>query len=211
MNTDTERTSPARSTSGLGIKDIMTAAAMLVLSMVCNSIIAALALPIPIVYLYLAAPIEMFIGATFYLVAANRINKHGLLFIWVAIQGLIYGLLGYLFMVPYFLILAVVCELAMVGRNTYRSPIRNGIGWATLSVGMVIGNAIPLWFAWDTFQSTASAGGFSDQLIDMFVDISTNPWLLILACVLSMIGGFLGVLFGQRLLRRHFRKAGVVV
>ncbi len=143
MNTDTDRTSPAQSTSGLDIKDIMTAAAMLVLSMGCNSIIAMIALPLPIVYLYLAAPIEMFVGATFYLVAANRINKHGLLFVWVAVP-------------------------------------------------------------------TASAGGFSEQLLDMFRDISTNPWLLILACGLSMIGGFLGVLFGQKLLRRHFRKAGVV-
>ncbi len=188
MNTENDQASLAQTTSKLGIKDIMTAAAMLVLSMGCNSIIAAIALPFPVFYLYLAAPIEMFIGATFYLVAANRINKHGLLFIWVAIQGLIYGLLGYPFMVPYFLLLAAICELAMIGQDTYRNPIRNGIGWALLSAGMVIGNAIPLWFAWESFQATASAGGFSDQLIDMFVNISTNPLLLILACALSMIG-----------------------
>ncbi len=35
----------------------------------------------PILYLYGTAGIEMFIGAIFYLVAANRVNKHGLLFI----------------------------------------------------------------------------------------------------------------------------------
>ena len=35
------------------------------------------------------AGIDAFIGATFYLVAANRINKHGLLFAWATVYGLI--------------------------------------------------------------------------------------------------------------------------
>ncbi len=210
MGAEAENAGITKPASKLTIRDIMTAAAMLVLSMVTNALIAGLMLPIPVAYLYIAAPIEMFVAATFYLVAAHRINKHGLLFLWATVQGLVFGIFGYPFLIPYFLIVGVVCELAMIGKDSYRTTVRNGLGWGLLGVGMVIGNAVPLWFAWDSFKANATRDGFSSQVIDMMVDLSTNPLLLALACLLTLIGSFLGVLFGYRLLRRHFRKAGVV-
>ena len=54
-----------------------------------------------LVYLYGSAGIDAFIGAIFYLVAANRVNKHGLLFAWAAVYGVIQGVMGYMFLIPY--------------------------------------------------------------------------------------------------------------
>ena len=98
-------------------------------------VIGMVTLPFPAVYLYGSAGIDAFIGATFYLVAANRINKHGLLFAWATVYGLIQGVMGYMFLVPYFLIVALIAELCMVGKNTYRSAVRNRIGWMVNSIG----------------------------------------------------------------------------
>ena len=64
-----------------GIRDIMTIAAMMVINFAIAMVIGMVTLPFPAVYLYGSAGIDAFIGATFYLVAANRINKHGL---WLA-------------------------------------------------------------------------------------------------------------------------------
>lgn len=63
-----------------GIRDIMTIAAMMVITFLVAMIIGSFTLPFPAVYLYGSAGIDAFIGAIFYLVAANRVNKHGLLF-----------------------------------------------------------------------------------------------------------------------------------
>ena len=69
----------------IGVRDIMTIAAMMVINFAIAMVIGMVTLPFPAVYLYGSAGIDAFIGATFYLVAANRINKHGLLFAWAAV------------------------------------------------------------------------------------------------------------------------------
>ena len=74
-----------------GIRDIMTIAAMMVINFAIAMIIGMVTLPFPVVYLYGSAGIDAFIGAIFYLVAANRVNKHGLLFAWAAVYGVIQG------------------------------------------------------------------------------------------------------------------------
>lgn len=79
----------------IGVRDIMTIAAMMVINFAIAMVIGTVTLPFPVVYLYGSAGIDAFVGATFYLVAANRINKHGLLFAWAAVYGLIQGIMGY--------------------------------------------------------------------------------------------------------------------
>ncbi len=200
----------AATKKGLSVRDIMTLAAMLVLALVCNSVVGALAIPFPGFYLYIAAGLGSFLGATFYLVTANRVNKHGLLLIWATVQGVIYGLGGYFFLIPYFFVVGLVCELAMIGTNSYRKPVRNAIGWSVLGIGMIVGNALPVLLAASSFPQTAKAGGFSQELVDGFVGLAPRPALMLLACAIAVVGSVLGVLFGQRGLRRAFRKAGVL-
>ncbi len=104
-----------------GIRDIMTIAAMMVITYLIAMVIGSVTLPFPVVYLYGSAGIDAFIGAIFYLVAANRVNKHGLLFAWAAVYGIIQGVMGYMFLIPYFLVVALIAELTMLGKNTYRN------------------------------------------------------------------------------------------
>ena len=94
-----------------GIRDIMTIAAMMVITYLIAMVIGSVTLPFPVVYLYGSAGIDAFIGAIFYLVAANRVNKHGLLFAWAAVYGIIQGVMGYMFLIPYFLVVALIAEL----------------------------------------------------------------------------------------------------
>lgn len=51
-----------------------------------------------------------------------------------------------------------------VEKNTYRNPLRNTIGWSIWGLGMVIGNAVPIWAAWDSYVAQASASGFSQDV-----------------------------------------------
>ena len=163
-----------------------------------------------LVYLYGSAGIDAFVGATFYLVAANRINKHGLLFAWATVYGLIQGVMGYMFLVPYFLIVALIAELCMVGKNTYRSAVRNRIGWMVNSIGNFVGCAVPLWWSWDSYQEMAASSGFDANTLNMQLSMVTSPALMLLGVVITAVLAILGTLFGQRLLRKHFQKAGIV-
>ncbi len=193
-----------------GIRDIMTIAAMMVICFIITMIIGSVTLPFPVVYLYGSAGIDGFIGAIFYLVAANRVNKHGLLFAWAAIYGLIQGVMGYMFLIPYFLVVALIAELTMIGKDTYRNPVRNRIGWTINCIGNFVGCAVPLWWAWDSYQEMAVNSGFDADTLSMQFSMATSPALMILGAVITAVLAILGTLFGQRLLRKHFQKAGIV-
>ncbi|MFA9465665.1 MAG: MptD family putative ECF transporter S component [Velocimicrobium sp.] len=193
-----------------GIRDIVTVAVMMVLFFAVSMIIGMGTVTIPIVYLYGTAGIEMFIGAIFYLVCANRINKHGLIFIWITVYGLINALMGYTFMLPYFIVVAAIAEVSMLGKNTYRNPIRNMIGWCIYSIGMVLGIGVPIYAAWESYQKMALNGGFADATIKMQYDMVRRPELMLLGIIITVVFAACGVLFGQKLLKKHFKKAGIV-
>lgn len=194
----------------LSVRDIMTVAAMMVLSFIVTMIIGSITLPFPMLYLYGAAALDGFFGAIFFLVAANRVNKHGLLFIWAAVYGLIQGIMGYAFLIPYFLIVGLLAELSMIGTNAYRTPLRNVIGWAINSIGNFVGTAVPLWWAWESYQEMALQSGFTESTLDMQYSIATKPALLLLGCVITGVLAVLGMLFGQKLLKKHFQKSGIL-
>lgn len=194
----------------LTVKDIVTVAIMIALFFAISIVIGMGTVTIPILYLYCTAGIEMFIGAIFYLVAANRVNKHGLLFIWILIYALITAAMGYAFMVPYFIGLAVICELTMIGKNAYRNPIRNMIGWSTYGIGMFLGIGVPCWIAWESYQEQALASGFADATLRLQYEMVSSPSLILLGVVLTVILSALGVLFAQKILKKHFKKAGIL-
>ncbi len=198
------------STDRLKVKDIVTVAIMLALFFVISFLVGMSTVTLPIVYLYVAPGIEMFIGAIFYLVAANRINKRGLLFIWVLIYGLITAAVGYVIMLPYFIGVAIVCELAMLGKDAYRNPIRNMIGWSIYGASMFLGIAIPCWVAWESFQRQALESGFAASTLEMQYKVVTTPSLLLLGEVITITLAALGILFAQKILKKHFKKAGIL-
>ena len=78
------------------VKDIVTVAVMMALFYAIAFVVGMGTVAVPILYLYGTAGIEMFLGSIFYLVAANRVNKHGLLFVWVMIYALITAAMGYM-------------------------------------------------------------------------------------------------------------------
>ena len=183
------------------IRDIMTIAAMMVICFIIMMVMSSLTLPFPLVYLYGSAGIDGFICAVFFLVAANRVNKHGLLFAWAGIYGLIQGVMGYMFLFPYFLAVGLIAELSMLGKDTYRNPLRTRIGWTINCVGNFVGCAVPLWWAWDSYTAMALESGFTSETLEMQMAMVTSPALMLLGAAITAVLTFLGTLFGQRLLR----------
>ncbi|HEO2541743.1 TPA: MptD family putative ECF transporter S component [Streptococcus agalactiae] len=192
------------------VKDIVTVAVMMALFYAIAFVVGMGTVAVPILYLYGTAGIEMFLGSIFYLVAANRVNKHGLLFVWVMIYALITAAMGYMFMVPYFIAVAVISELAMIGKNTYRNPIRNMIGWSTYGIGMVLGIGVPCWVAWESYQKQALASGFADATMKLQYNMVSSPKLMLVGVIITVILSALGVLLSQKILKKHFEKAGIL-
>ena len=120
---DTTRGARGRaSKKSIATRDVMTVAAMMVLTFLVCMVTGPLTMPFPFVYLYLCAGIQMFLCATFYLVVANRLNKHGVFLVWGIVYGTVLALSGYVFLLPYFAGVAAICELAMIGKMRTAAP-----------------------------------------------------------------------------------------
>ena len=198
-----------------GIRDIMTIAAMMVITFLIAMVIGSVTLPFPVVYLYGSAGIDAFMrdprgvlthaeGGTVAVFADNAPA------FWAAVYGLIQGIMGYMFLIPYFLVVALIAELTMIGKDTYRNAVRNRIGWTVNAIGNFVGCAVPLWWAWDSYQEMAASSGFDANTLNMQLSMVTSPALMLLGVVITAALAILGTLFGQRLLRKHFQKAGIV-
>lgn len=98
----------------------------------------------------------------------------------------------------------------MLGKDTYRNPLRTRIGWTINCVGNFVGCAVPLWWAWDSYTAMALESGFTSETLEMQMAMVTSPALMLLGAAITAVLTFLGTLFGQRLLRKHFQKAGIV-
>ena len=119
--------------------------------------------------------------------------------------------MGYMFLVPYFLVVALIAELTMVGKDTYRkcSPqpdrLDGQLPSATLSAAPYRcggrGTAIRKW---------QQAAGLMQIPLNMQLSMVTSPALMLLGIAITAVLAILGTLFGQRLLRKHFQKAGIV-
>lgn len=192
------------------IKDIVTAAIMMALFYSLSFVIGMSTVTFPILYLYGTAGLEMFLGALFYLVAAHRINKHGLLFLWVMIYAGITAAMGYAFMVPYFIAVAVISEAMMIGKDTYRNPVRNIIGWSTYGIGMFLGIGVPCWIAWESYKQQALESGFADATVKLQYDMVSSPFLILIGTIITVALSVAGILSAQRILKKHFQKAGIL-
>ena len=82
-------------------------------------------------------------------------------------------------------------------------------GWSTQSE-ILLGCAVPLWWAWDSYQEMAASSGFDANTLNMQFSMVTSPALMLLGIAITAVLAILGTLFGQRLLRKHFQKAGIV-
>lgn len=56
----------------------------------------------------------------------------------------------------------------------------------------------------------AASSGFDTNTLNMQLSMVTSPALMLLGVVITALLAILGTLFGQRLLRKHFQKTGIV-
>ena len=118
--------------------------------------------------------------------------------------------MGYAFMVPYFIAVAVISEATMIGKDTYRNPVRNIIGWSTYGIGMFLGIGVPCWIAWESYKQQALESGFADATVKLQYDMVSSPLLILIGTIITVALSVAGILSAQRILKKHFQKAGIL-
>lgn len=152
----------------------------------------------------------MFFSAPVYILMVSRVNKRFVSLASLTILGLVYLLTGNWYLLPYFALLGLLCEVVLWKRGSYRNAKRLTFTWSMVSLFYIVSNLLPLWFFWDTFYACAVASGMDQSYIESYLQYYTSPGWLIFIVAFAVICGFLGSILGTRLMGKHFKKAGVL-
>lgn len=130
----------------------------------------------------------------------------------ITVMGTVIGL--FLFVSGHFavsFVISVVCSVAadlIAKMGAYKSRTGILVSYTVFSFGLT-GPVLPLWLMRDAYVAILQAKGKDAAYIDsVFAHItSTTLWVCIGATfVLAVLGG----LFGQKMMKKHFKKAGII-
>ncbi len=148
------------------------------------------------------------ISGSVYMLMASKLQKFG----GISIMGLVMGL--FFFVSGHFVLsfaANIVCGLLadwVAARGEYRSKKLLLASYVIFSYGLT-GPILPLWFMKDAYIANLQGRGKDAVYIDtLFGPINNGSFVICSAAILicALIGG----IFGQKMMKKHFEKAGIV-
>ena len=152
--------------------------------------------------------VSALISGSVYMLLAAKLQKFG----GISVMGLVMGL--FFFVSGHFVLsfaTDIVCGILadwVASRSHYRS--RKGLlaSYVIFSYGLT-GPILPLWFMKDAYIASLTARGKDAAYIDtLFAPINNASFVVSMAAIL--VCAVLGGIFGRKMMKKHFEKAGIV-
>lgn len=148
------------------------------------------------------------ISGIVYMLMAVKVHKLGGIMIMGFVVGIFFFVSGHfaLSFVP-----SIVCSIAadlIANSGKYKNKVSLIISYAVFSFG-ITGPVLPLWFMKDAYiESLVERGKDASYIDPLFANINTATFFVCVGAVIvcAVIGG----LFGQKMLKKHFEKAGII-
>ncbi len=139
-----------------------------------------------------------------------KVPKKGVFAISATIQGILFLLVGGFWTIPIALIIGgLLCDFAIMSKGDISMKsmavayaIWNGI----FSIGAIV---IPMRFLQRAFIGAMEKNNIAPEYIQGMIDI-TSGFMPAVIIAVGLIGGLLGGYIGQKALKKHFIKAGLV-
>ena len=160
---------------------------------------------IPVLYIMLPAIIPILCGIP-YMLFLTKVKCFGMVTIMGVLCGGMMMLTGHTF-VP--LITGTVCGfiadlIFMAGR--YSSRKLSIFGYAVFSL-WIVGMLMPFWVMRDSFTEMFITSMGEDYTMQIFNLFNRLGWSF---PIMAFVCGIIGAFFGMAILKKHFRKAGIV-
>lgn len=189
----------------LQVKDLINLGLFTVLYFVIGCCVAIPIGFIPVFLPVLGALWTLITGIPFMLFA-TKVKKFGMVTLMAILSGLLMGFTGMGFWgVPAGVVSGLLADLLMKSGG-YKSAAKSIIGYAVFSLWMV-GTYIPMYFMVEASRESFVAG-FGEEYADKVMSMMPM-WSFVLVIAGIFIFAVLGGLLGQKILKKHFVKAGI--
>lgn len=158
-------------------------------------------------YVLLPAASALISGCVYMLMVA-KVQKFGGITVMGVVMGLFFFTSGH-FILSFAanIVCGILADLIAMS-SKYKKKITLLISYIVFSYGLT-GPVLPMWFMKDRYVENLVARGKDAAYIDgvfEYINMGTFGICLLLILVCAVVGG----LFGQKMIRKHFVKAGIV-
>ena len=186
----------ARDFATLGIFSALLFVLTMVVGMLMNN---------PLALVPWAPTVIAVIGGPLYLMMPAKVGKRGAILIPALVVGVIWALMGGMFVLVGMVVAGIVGEI-VVARTNYKSFAAMVVAYVLFVVVYHIGSVSIAWIINDYFTQFASYPAELAAMMEGAIN-SPNGYVSIVGAV---AGALVGALFGRAVLKKHFVAAGVV-
>lgn len=184
-------------------KDLMNVGIYTAIYFVVTFLVAMLGfIPIFMVLMVIIAPV---IGGIPFMLFLTKVKKPGMILIMSVIMGLLMLLTG---MGYWPLLISLITGIAaeLICRAGQYKSAKSAVLAAGIFPLWMWGNYLPLFFNPD--QYFASRQSFGQDYIDSLTSMLPT-WMCPVLLILCFLSGIVGGLVGKKMLKKHFKKAGI--
>lgn len=193
---------------GLSVRDLATIGIFTAVMFALTIITGILTGTIPVLYLFAPALFGILAGPMFMLIA-TKVHKTGAIIIPALLIGILWTLMGGISVLGFMGLLGLAGELiaAKTHYNSFRALV---IAYILFVAGYYLGAIGPIYFFTDWYLSLSESKiGYDPAYVESVVAAALG-WVSAVAIPVTLIASAGGALFGRKLMRRHFEKAGIV-
>lgn len=188
-------------------KQLVSAGVFIALYFVVFAIIGSCCMPIPILYLCMMGLIAL-LAAPVYMMLLAKAPMHGPIFIAAVLPCLFLLLQGNIWIVILSGVVAGLLAEITAGIGKFKSKVLNLISYIFFTQNLLCG-FLPIWVMRDYYFEDTLERGMSAEFCNTLRDL-TPIWVLLAMMAGAVVCSVVGTLIGQKLIRKHLEKAGMV-
>ena len=183
-------------------KDLITAGAFGAIYLVLLTVLSSVLTIVPI--LFLATPlIAGIILGTVYMLYATKVPRTGAILVLAVLVGLITSM-ATIYPLIFAVVWGIIAEIITAKKHNSAGALVASYCVFNLTS---MGPFFALVLAKEVFLENC-AGYYGEEYVAT-LDALTPSWIIVVLIALALAGGLLGGLFGRRVLKKHFVKAGI--
>jgi energy-coupling factor transport system substrate-specific component len=194
----------------MGVKDVITTVILSVLIIVLQLVINTVCMLNHFVSMVFTIGIICFVCAPVYVLMLRRVAKRMVTLIYMTLAGLMYLIMGDWFLLPYLVVVGILCEIILWKEGSYQSYRKISAAWCLQGILYTGVNLLPLWFFWEDFTKNVLASGMSQDYIDSYVGYYSRPLWILAIILINLFCALSGCFLARRLMKKHFSKSGIL-
>lgn len=193
----------------VGLKDVIL---VTLLTALCIVIVTVVVLPFAAnlqLVLWLVSGIDMLLCGPIYMLMVSKAPRHGTHLIFTFLFAVYYFISNGMILISLIIFgIGVVMELLML-KGGYRSPVRLTLAYVVFGVGIMVAPIIMILTTRQSMIDIMLANGLTMEYAESMFAVY-SPLNIFIGVVITIVCAVLGCLIGYRMLKKHFRPAGVV-